>query len=67
MDRNDHFRENDFSKNQTHGFDEFLSDLIESDQLEGKANGIAKFLRDKGFSALSKKQRYIVDQCIIRP
>ena len=45
-------------------FDGFLEQLIESGRLDSKQAGIAKFMIDKGYDALSDKQKYVFDHII---
>lgn len=42
----------------------FLEELISSDRLETKEKGITKFYLDKGYDALSEKQRYVFDKMV---
>lgn len=55
MDKN-RYREEDFN--------DFLEDLIKSGRIEGKEAGIAKLVLDKGYDALSDKQKYVFDKMI---
>ena len=45
-------------------FDGFLEDLISSGRLESKEEGITKLYLDKGYDALSDKQRYVFDKMV---
>lgn len=45
-------------------FEGFVEGLINSGRIEGKEAGIAKRMLDKGYEALSDKQRYIFDKTI---
>lgn len=45
-------------------FEGFVEGLINSGRIEGKEAGIAKRMLDKGYEALSDKQRYIFDKMI---
>ena len=42
----------------------FLEELISSGRLETKEKGIMKFYLDKGYEALSEKQRYVFDKMV---
>ena len=45
-------------------FEGFVEDLINYGRIEGKEAGIAKLMLDKGYDALSEKQKYIFDKMI---
>ncbi len=45
-------------------FEGFVQQLIDSGRIEGKEAGIAKLMLDKGYDALSQKQRYVFDKMI---
>jgi hypothetical protein len=45
-------------------FDGFLANLISLNRLDSKELGIAKFYLDKGYDALSAKQRYVFDKLV---
>lgn len=45
-------------------FEGFVSDLISSGRIEGKNEGIAKYMIDHGYDALSEKQKYVFDRMI---
>lgn len=45
-------------------FDGFLEELISSGRLEPKEEDIAKLYLDKGYDALSDKQRYVFDKMV---
>ncbi len=45
-------------------FTSYLQDLITSKRLEDKEEGITKLYLDKGYDALSNKQRYVFDKMI---
>ena len=45
-------------------FEGFLEQLIDSGRLDSKQAGIAKFMIDKGYDALSDKQKYVFDHII---
>ncbi|MBR1928530.1 MAG: hypothetical protein IJ834_02175 [Paludibacteraceae bacterium] len=45
-------------------FEGFVQDLISTGRIEGKEAGIAKLMLDKGYDALSDKQKYVFDKMI---
>lgn len=45
-------------------FNGFLEDLIASGRLEAKETGITKLFLDKGYDALSEKQKYVFDRMV---
>lgn len=45
-------------------FEGFVQQLIDYERIEGKEAGIAKLMLDKGYDALSQKQRYVFDKMI---
>lgn len=45
-------------------FNGFLEDLIASGRLEAKEEGITKLFLDKGYDALSGKQKYVFDKIV---
>ena len=45
-------------------FEGFVQQLIDYGRIEGKEAGIAKLMLDKGYDALSQKQRYVFDKMI---
>lgn len=45
-------------------FKGFVQALIDSGRIEGKEAGIAKCMLDKGYDALSDKQKYVFDKMI---
>lgn len=45
-------------------FEGFLEQLINSGRLDDKQAGIAKFMIDNGYDALSDKQKYVFDHMI---
>lgn len=45
-------------------FNGFLEELISSKRLEPKEEGITKLYLDKGYDAMSIKQRYVFDKMI---
>ena len=45
-------------------FEGFVQQLIDSGRIEGKEAGIAKLMLDKGYDALSQKQKYVFDKMI---
>jgi len=49
---------------QEDDFNGFLQELIKSDRLESKEEGITKLVLDKGYDALSQKQKYVFDKMI---
>ena len=45
-------------------FEGFVQDLINTGRIEEKEAGIAKLMLDKGYDALSDKQKYVFDKMI---
>ena len=45
-------------------FNSFIEQLIESGRIEGMEAGIAKYMIDHGYEALSAKQKHVVDHMI---
>ena len=43
---------------------DFLKQLIETDEISGVANGIAKQVVDKGVDSMSEKQKSVIDNLV---
>lgn len=56
MKRQESYQEDDFNG--------FLQDLINSNRLDSKEEGISKLVLDKGYESLSEKQKYVFDKMI---
>ncbi|NOZ36038.1 MAG: hypothetical protein GXO80_12165 [Chlorobi bacterium] len=54
----DRYSEEDFS--------DFLNDVINSEELEGKELGITKLVLDKGYDKLTDKQKYVFDEKVVK-
>jgi hypothetical protein len=55
----------DTSRYSEEGFESFLQELIENNRLsDSKEEGIAKLVIDKGFDALSEKQKFVFEKSI---
>lgn len=48
-------------------FRDFLSELVEKDELSGAALGVTKLVIDKGRGALSDKQAYVFRKAVVEP
>lgn len=49
-----------------HGFENFLSEVINAGHLDGKALGITKQVIEKGQDSLSDKQEYVFKKEVVR-
>ena len=47
-------------------FNSFIEQLIESGRIEGMEAGIAKYMIDHGYEALSAKQKHVFDHMIAK-
>ncbi len=52
------------NRNKEEDFKGFVQELVNSCRIEGKEAGIAKLMIDKGYDALSDKQKYVFDKMI---